>query len=407
MVREAKLLRPRTPSTIVAITGSIGKTSTRDAIHTVLSAHATSRRNTKNFNLDLGVSRTVLGLSAAWGIPAKLRNIWRGLIAVLRPSMQPEYLVLEVGMEKVGDMGRYLWLKPEVIVYTRFPDVPSHVEFFPTAQSVMDEKLRLKDELAPDGLLVLNADDPKMDDITVVDGQRRMTFGVENSADVTARNVRIAYEHELPVGVSATVCHGGKEEDLLLRGTLGTHHIYPVLAACAVGIGQGYSLKDVVAPFANHVGPRGRMRLLEGDSDTMLIDDSYNASPDAIAAGIRTVQSLQLPGRVVLALGDMLELGQFSEREHKRVGELVSKKCDVFVAVGPKMSMAADIVERELPACRVVRYADADVAAAHVSELMKPQDCIYIKGSGGTRMGAVTQALVAENDRKYTILIKH
>ncbi len=404
---EAVLVRNRTPAKIIAITGGIGKTSTRDAVHKVLSSFGDARRNTKNFNLILGVSRVVLGVPAAWALRNKAKNVWNGLLAIFRLSTHPKYIVLEVGMTKEGDMSQFLWLKPDVIVYTRFPDVPSHVEFFASPEAVVKEKLRLKEELSSVGLLVLNADDPRMDDILVTKDQRRITFGVKNAADVTASDVTIEYKDEMPYGISATITYNDQTENIVFKGTLGTHHIYPLLAAFAVGVGDGFSLSEVVSAVKDHVGPRARMRLLEGVNNSLLIDDSYNASPTSMSAGITTVQDLKVKGRKIFALADMLELGEFSHKAHVGIGELVVKKCDVFVAVGKRMSEAAALVQKHNPDCEVITCSDADEAVKCLLSIVKKDDVVYVKGSGGMRMGAVAKGLVTEDDMSSTILMSH
>jgi len=408
MKYEAMCMRKRTPSKVIVVTGSIGKTSTRDAIYSVLSKQMSARKNGKNFNLILGVSRVVLGLPPVWDISHKVKNVVRGIRAILHPATQPDFLVLEVGMTKVGDMDQFLWLKPHVIVYTRFPDVPSHVEYFPTAQSVMEEKLHLKKVLSPKGLLVLNADDSKMSSITTTATQRKIKYGFQSGADVRASSAKIEYGGGKPYGVSATVHYRNQTEHVVLRGTLGTHHMYPLLAALAVGIAEaGLSLREAATALAEHTGPRGRMRLLRGVGGTLLVDDSYNASPEATAAGIRTVQNLKTVGRKVFVLGDMLELGAFTQREHERVGKLAAERCDVFVAVGEGMRGAARVVREENSTCEVHTCDSAEEAAERVCGLLRADDVVYVKGSGGMRMGVVSQKVVAEEDRKCTILMKH
>jgi UDP-N-acetylmuramoyl-tripeptide--D-alanyl-D-alanine ligase len=161
---EARMVIHRNRPFIIAVTGSVGKTTTKDAIAAVLSGtgKTTVRKSEKSFNSEIGLPLTILGLSNAWRNPFLwLMRIMQGLFIVLSPGRYPEVLVLEIGADHPGDIARVgKWLKPNVAVVTRLPDRPVHVEFFSSPEEVKKEKSELVKALRPDGVYIANADDP-------------------------------------------------------------------------------------------------------------------------------------------------------------------------------------------------------------------------------------------------------
>ena len=164
LIWEARLLLKRAKPTIVAVTGNVGKTSTKDAIYSVLKDHKRTRKSEQGFNTDIGVPLTILGLRNAWNDPIRwFKNIIDGLLEALHPGKYPEVLVLEIGVDHPGDMKKLAsWVKPDVVVITRLPDVPVHVEFFDSPEAVVQEKLELLKALKPDGIFVYNNDDERV-----------------------------------------------------------------------------------------------------------------------------------------------------------------------------------------------------------------------------------------------------
>ena len=161
---EAVLVLKKYKPMIVAVTGSVGKTSTKDAIFTVMSSHFFVRKSEKSFNSEIGVPLTILGCNNAWSNPILwVKNIIEGLMLIVLGNHYPKWLVLEVGADRPGDIERIAkWLKPDVVVMTTLPDVPVHVEYFDSPEDVIKEKEYLISALKPKGVLVLNYDDEKV-----------------------------------------------------------------------------------------------------------------------------------------------------------------------------------------------------------------------------------------------------
>jgi len=165
LIWESRLVLARYHPKIIAITGSVGKTSTKDAIFTVLSKFKIVRKSEKSFNSEIGLPLTILGLPNGWSnFLTWFENILRGFYLIIKKQPYPDYLVLEVGLGKPGDIIKNItpWLKPDIVVITSFPDKPVHIEFFESVDEIIKEKSALAYAIKPDGILVLNHDDEKV-----------------------------------------------------------------------------------------------------------------------------------------------------------------------------------------------------------------------------------------------------
>jgi UDP-N-acetylmuramoyl-tripeptide--D-alanyl-D-alanine ligase len=406
---EARVVLLRHKPKVVAVTGSVGKTSTKDAVYTVLRSKFFARKSEKSFNSELGVPLTILGLPTAWSSPvAWLENIAEGLMVALFTREYPDWLVLEVGADRPGDIKKLGWVKPDVVVFTHFPDVPVHVEFFESAEQVIAEKRELKKALRLDGTLIVNADDPKMQAETVHDGQHVLRYGFAEDATVRADTQSVVYEDDMPVGVSSMVHFQNESQQVTQRGVLGGHHVYPQLVAIAVAVSEGVSFSDAVQALGEHACPPGRMRVLPGMHRTCLIDDTYNASPAAVAAGLDALAELPDHKRKVVVLGDMLELGDFSVPAHEEVGTRAAQVADIVVFVGIRMRAAA-LVTKKMRGKKVKRIEtckDSNEAAELLRGIVQEGDIVFVKGSQSMRMERVVAALLADPDTAPRLLVR-
>jgi UDP-N-acetylmuramoyl-tripeptide--D-alanyl-D-alanine ligase len=405
---EAKqVLRKYTPK-VVAVTGSVGKTSTKDAVYTLLASVAYARKSEKSFNSELGVPLTILGLPTAWSsVRGWIENSIEGLHLILTNQSYPEWLVLEVGADRPGDIQALAWLAPQVVVFTRFPDVPVHVEYFPSPEALIEEKRSLKRALRPGGTLIVNQDDPLMRAEQVLEGQHVVSYGFSEGSTVRADGYLVQYEGQRPIGITCMVHFQNEHLPLMVPGTLGTSHLYALLAALALAVAEGVRFDRAVAAMGVHMPPAGRMRLLPGMSGTTLIDDTYNASPIAVESGLATLQGIVVPGKKVVVLGDMMELGDFSVEAHRAVGEQVAKVAQVFVAVGIRMMGAAEAARATQGVCtRIETVKDADEARALLTTIIAPGDVVYLKGSQSVRMERVVETLLNDPASAVNVLVR-
>ena len=405
---EARVVLWKYKPKIVAVTGSVGKTGTKDAVYSVLSSTYHVRKSDKSFNSELGVPLTILGLPNAWSdMLAWFENIIEGLHIIFSRTPYPEWLVLEVGADRPGDIRSLRWLKPHIVVFTRFPDVPVHVEFFESPEQVIQEKLELARALRPTGTLIVNADDERMTNILPKEGQRVLSYGFREGATVRGHTETVYYEDNAPTGVACRVEFQNGHEDVRMQGTLGAHHVYSLLSAITVGISEGMAFTHAVEALKTHTSPPGRMRILRGIHGSTLIDDTYNASPVAVDAGLATLSSLQVHGKKIVVLGDMMELGDYSVAEHNKVGATVTNVANMFFAVGIRMRNAANSAKEKKGFCeRVESVQDADEALAELKNVVGEGDVVYVKGSQSMRMERVVAGLLADPSIASEVLVR-
>lgn len=399
---EARLVLRKYKPRVIAVTGNVGKTSTKDAIYAVISTCYHARKSEKSFNSEIGVPLTILGCPNGWSSPIVwFYNVLRGARLILTTRPYPEYLVLEVGADHPGDIASITrWMKPDIAVLTRMSEIPVHVEFFDSPESVLREKMYLAEALSKSGTIVVNADDQLfMREVAKID-RRRMTFGMSRTADVRIDEVLMSYSdgaHSLPQGEKITLSVNGENSVFEVKNVVGGHLAYPFAAAYAVAQVLGMNHVDWDKVMSEHEGARGRMRLIPGVAGSMLIDDSYNASPLAVHEALKTIDELTTKGRKIAVLADMKELGEYSKREHEKVGERVARIAHTVVAVGEASHDIADsAVRSNLTKDRVHWFSDSISAGAYLRDFVRAGDIVLIKGSQSMRMERVTKALMKE-----------
>ena len=406
---EARLLLARKKPKIIAITGSVGKTSTKDALYAVLKTHMRVRKSEKSFNSSLGVPLSVLGLPNAWGNPfGWLRNICEGLMAALFSDDYPEWLVLEVGIDRPGDMAAITeWVKPDIVVLTRLPDMPVHVEFFGTPEEVALEKLQLVSALKEDGILVYNNDDERVREVAASMRQRSIGYSRYSLSDFTASADKIIYESGRAVGLECTLTHGDEAVIVRVQGSLGVQHAYNYAAAAAVGFLLGVTLMDASEALREHVPPPGRMRLVDGLKGTLIIDDTYNSSPVAVSRALQTLKEVKGVIRKVAVLGDMLELGQFSARAHHEAGGHAAESADILLTVGVRAhGIAKGALTAGMPEENIFQYDDAYLAAGELEMMLREGDVVLVKGSQGLRLERIVEEIMLRPDDAPALLVR-
>ncbi|MES2135254.1 MAG: UDP-N-acetylmuramoyl-tripeptide--D-alanyl-D-alanine ligase [Patescibacteria group bacterium] len=406
---EAKLVLKKYRPKIIAVTGSVGKTSAKDAIYTALSSSFFVRRSEKSFNSDIGVPLTVLGVPNGWSnLFQWMRNLVDGVSLIILNAPYPKWLIIEVGADRPGDITKSLaWLKPDVVVATRFPDISVHVEFYASPEEVIKEELAPAGWLEEGGVFVGNADDEHVRSATTKNGVERITFGFGDDAELKASSFHPTEKDGMPTGVSFTVTYQGDQGAVFIPDVAGRSHVYSVLAGIGVALGVGVPLKDACLTFQKHEPPSGRMRLIPGIRGSVIIDDTYNASPVATEEALSALSDIPRTGRRIAVLADMLELGSFSVDEHRRIGALVPQSADTLVTVGVRTKNVAEgareagMAENTILECE--RGADAGVALV---SMVQPGDVILVKGSQSMRMERIVKSLMLEPERAKDFLVR-
>lgn len=414
MLEARAVLRKYKPK-IVAVTGSVGKTSAKDAIFSVLAGSAHVRKSQKSFNSEIGLPLTILGVPNAWSNPLRwLQNFADGLLLLVWPTKYPEWLVLEAGADRPGDIkGLSKWLQVDVAVITRLPDVPVHVEYFDSPEEVIEEKASLINALKPGGTLVLYAGDKEVEVIRPRAGKHPvLTFGLVPDANVRIDKTTFLYEkgkESWPIGMSAQMVVDDTSAPIEVVGAIGAHSLLPALAGAAVGKALNIPLEQIVKALSHYEPPVGRMHLVWGIKNTLIVDDTYNSSP---AAAIAALDALRMVGthvgtRTIAALSDMLELGKHSGTEHKKVGAHAAKTCDLLLTVGLR---ARDIAQGALDAgmadAAILQFESAEQAAKELQNILRERDVVLVKGSQSMRMEKVVEEVMAEPEHAAELLVR-
>jgi UDP-N-acetylmuramoyl-tripeptide--D-alanyl-D-alanine ligase len=362
--------RRRFPVPLVGVTGSVGKTSTREMIGAILRRRGPALKTEGNLNNEIGVPQTLLGLAPGH---------WAG--------------VVEMGMSAAGEIARLAAIaEPRVGVVTNAG--LAHVEHLGSEDAVADAKAELYAALPADGIAVANADDARVLRRAQASGRRMLTFAVgrKRRGDVVALEV---LEHGAE-GLRFLLGVGNRELEAFV-GIPGAHNAANAAAAAAAAIALGCSDREIVEGLADARPVGRRMRVERLASGVTLIDDCYNANPVSMAAALETLRDLAARGggRPVAALGDMLELGPESEALHRALGERVAREgVALYAAFGPRSRAAADgALAAGLPPGAVFHGEDVQALAAFLRERLAPGDVLLVKASRGMQLERLVEAL--------------
>lgn len=388
---------------IVGITGSVGKTSTRAAVFAVVSQRFSAYTPPKNLNDKIGLPLGVIGMDS----PGKSMIGWakvlaRALSLILFKQKYPEVLVLEYGIDRVGEMQQLLAIAtPKVSVLTSIGF--SHYEFFTDIETVAREKGYILQALQKDGIAVLNGDDPRVLAQASSVGGRVITYGhgshtvqllekAEVFGDVPVTTVQVR-SHRFAVSAQLAA--------------LGAPHVSAALAAVAVAEALEIEESAIVRGLSLYRPVPGRLNVIAGLRRSWIIDDTYNASPDSMREALALLS--RFPGSHKIAvLGDMLELGRVSDAEHMAIGTQVATiGVNHLVTVGPSGKIIAEAaLAAGLPEERVISFDASIQATVTVQELMREGSVVLVKGSQGVRMERVTKEIMAEPMRAADLLCR-
>lgn len=404
---EAILVLKRFKPRIIGVAGSVGKTSTKDAIYAALKDFVVIRKNQKSFNSEIGVPLTILGLETGWNSPKVwIQNIVKGF-KVLFSKEYPEWLVLELGTDRPGDMKKLIsWIKLDYAVFTRFPEVPVHAQYFKKADDVNEEDSQMMFGLKKEGVLVLNADDKKIAELELKSTFKTLWYGfnaVKNGVGVS--HVEIQYQDEKVIGQNIKINFGSNSVPFMITGALGVQHVYPVLASLVVAKDLGINVLDVLQSFNTYKVPIGRMNVLSGIQDITLIDDTYNSSPIAAQLALETLGQIRAQTKIAI-LGDMAELGKYSQTEHKKLAHiLLENKISHLITLGQQAEVIADEA-LEIGVKHVCPALSHKNAADKVLEWAKGNTVVLIKGSQSARMEKITYELLEDKARAKSVLVR-
>jgi UDP-N-acetylmuramyl pentapeptide synthase len=418
---ESKLILKKYQPKIIAVTGNIGKTSVKDAIFSVMAQSYPTRKSEKSYNSDFGIPLTVIGRPSAWS------SVWgwflvmvEGLHLLLVKHPYPEWLVLEVGADRPGDIKRIAgWLRCDIVVMTTIPKIPVHVEFFKDVTELVEEKFQLALSLSAGGTVIINTDDEHQSELLrrltlrPIELQPRViTYGAITEADLRASDCELTYNQDesglsWPSGLRFNLQVVGERYPIALSGVIGRHQVSVVLAALAVARSLSLDLGVAGEALALHEPSPGRLRTLLGLKKTLIIDDSYNSSPLAVAGALETLRELVVLGRRIAVLGDMMELGSYTIEAHRQIGALAAATCDYLLVVGVRAKFIAEGArEKGLSADKIGFYDGPREAGRWLQNFIQTGDVILIKGSQSVRLERTVEEIMAFPEEKEKLLVR-
>jgi UDP-N-acetylmuramoyl-tripeptide--D-alanyl-D-alanine ligase len=359
----ARFVRRESGATVVAITGSAGKTTTKELTAALLESRYDVFRNRGNLNNHIGLPLSLFELHTA-----------------------PQFAVVELGMSGIGEISRLVSIaEPNVRVWTNVGE--AHIGFFASVDEIALAKQEILDGATVDDVFVANAGDPRVAARAVGFAGRVVTFGVDVTADVTVTGIQSRGLE----GTTATLSLGG-DPHLIETRLLGGANLANIAAASAVAMVSGLSAEEIVTGVADLVPAAHRGEVVRTAQGWVVIDDAYNSSPSALTRALHTLASV--PGRHVAMLGEMLELGDFAEQFHAACGKAAADLgVGVIVSVGGSPARALADAASAAGAPIVHHVADSAAAADLARHLVRDGDAVLVKGSRGIHMEAVVQAL--------------
>lgn len=361
--RLARFHRDRFKIPLCAVTGSNGKTTTKELISSILSMRGPALKTQGNLNNEIGVPLTLFNL-------------------------EPTHVaaVIEMGMNHAGEIARLTDIaRPDAGLITIVQ--PAHLEGLGSIEGVANAKGELFHGMPATATAVVNLDDARVAAQSQGIGSRRLTYGRAEGAQVRL----VSVEQQGRQGLSLRIAYAGKEYPAALR-LVGDHNAMNATGAFATAIALGYSPDECVRGLEAASAHARRLQILDAPHGVTVVDDCYNANPASMQAALRTVQELASEGRAIAVLGDMLELGGEETHEHTQMGITASDRVELLALFGPRMKGALTQAQKKLGA-RVKHFDDVDALVAWLSPQLKANDFVLVKGSRGMRLERVVAAL--------------
>jgi UDP-N-acetylmuramoyl-tripeptide--D-alanyl-D-alanine ligase len=409
----ARMIIKKYQPTIVGITGSIGKTSAKEAIYAVLKNQLAVRLSQKNYNNEIGLPLTILGEES----PGKNIFAWGGIfiralgLIIFKSKKYPRVLILEMGVDHPGDLAYLTSIAPPTIGVVTAVSY-SHIEYFGSLINIKKEKQVLVESLTSKGWAILNYDNEATREMADVSQARVITYGLQSGANLRAQDINYNFtkgNYEL-AGINFKMNYNGSVVPVFMKNVISETVLYAALAAAAVGIYFEMNLVEIADKLKDFSLPKGRMNILPGIKHTFIIDDTYNSSPEAAIAALSVLGRIKVEEEAskYAVLGDMLEIGAYTEEGHRLVGQkLVESGISRLIAVGER---SRDIIrgakEAGLDDDFIFHFNAAAEAGKFLQGRLKAGDVILVKGSQGVRMEKVVKEILAEPERAKELLVR-
>ncbi|MFA5158364.1 MAG: UDP-N-acetylmuramoyl-tripeptide--D-alanyl-D-alanine ligase [Patescibacteria group bacterium] len=384
---------------IIAVTGSYGKTSAKEAIFQVLHAEFGDDigKNWGNMNSVLGLPLAILGFRSYY---FSLGILWNVFVAQLNLFFYrlPKILVLELGIDKPGEMSELLSIiQPNIAAVTGISE--THLEGLKTIEVVKKEKNLLFAALGRNGVALINWDNDHSRNLFIPEGVKKFTFGTTitgtKSADVLASDIKVT-----DLGTTFIMDLFGEKINIKSK-LYGAHSIKSLLIAAAVGYQYGISAEKIKKVIEQIEPQKGRMNLLKIENGIVIIDDSYNSNPRSAEKALWTLKDIKYDSaRKIAILGNMNELGSYSQEGHLRVGKTAADIADLLLAVGENRKYIAEGAEKAgLSASKIRVFETTEDLIDKIDGILQPNDLVLVKGSqNGVRLEKLVKHLI-NNDK--------
>ena len=410
---EASLVLKRYKPKIIAITGSVGKTLTREAVYLVLSKNFFVRKNEKSFTAELGVPFTIIGCPSGKITPVRIiTNILLGLKLLIWKSHYPDWLVLEIDGDKPGDLSLVSsFLSIDILIVTELGEVPAHVESFYEIYNFLLEKKYLLNAVKREGVIIYNGDDMQVENVLRETVSRKISYGTSGDCNVYGSDFEILYTSDkkdsIPVGMSFEIAKEPYKGQVSIIGTVGIHNEYACLSAFAVGVELGITEKEICVSLNKYKNMQGRMNLVSGIMNSVIIDDSYNASPVAMSMAISVLGRLKCVGKKIAVLGDMLELGKYSAEEHRKLAGLLKGTASNVICVGLRMRrVSEELLGLGFDESKIILADTSEEAGMELQKIIEEGDTVLIKGSQSMRMEKVVEEIMRHPEDREKLLVR-
>ena len=409
----AKLILLRQKPLVIGITGSIGKTSTKEALALVLSKKFKVRATYKNYNNEIGLPLTIIGAKS----PGKKVLLWFGVFflafkkIIFNDKNYPEILILEMGIDRPGDL-KYLCslAKPNIGIVSSVSY--AHIEYFGSLSEIKKEKEVLVTSLKSQGAAILNFDNEFCKEMAEISRVKVISYGFKEGADLIAQDIKYNFDkgnYELS-GINFKLNFRGSIVPVLMKNALSPGAVYAALAASACALELGFNLVDIANSLKDFSLPKGRMNVLLGMNNSFIIDDSYNSSPEACLSALEVLSSIKIDSEAkkYAVLGDMLEIGPYADEGHRLVGEKVAKiKVDFLITIGEKSLITAKAAFKNgLPEDKLFHFNKSSEVGAFLVGRINLGDIILVKGSQGMRLEKAVKEIMLEKDRAAELLVR-
>lgn len=389
---------------IIGVTGSVGKSSTKEAIYTVLNTQFKVKKSKKNMNSDFGLLLTILDIES--GFSSATKWSWFLLKGFFNCLMRDhsEILLLEFGIDKPGDMDFLVSVvKPDVAIITGISPVHMDDGQFETLDEIFKEKIKLVGALKDHGIAVINIDNDVLAGFAKKIGKKgAITFGKIREADFWASQVKQSLE-----GLDFILHHDNKRYNVH-SSVIGDYQVYIIMPAIICATIMKMPIENALKAIEKYILPPGRMSVIPVINEAVILDSSYNASPEAVKKALETLSEVAGNRRKIAVLGNMNELGKHSQIMHEMIGEIVPGCADVLITVGDLAVIFAEKAkEKGMSEKNIFSFKTSLEAAGFLADKIKKNDIILVKGSqNNVRLERFVKALMVNPEQAKELLIR-